>query len=150
MKEKIQKYFFAFWVIGFGVLILITFFSSKNNSAYEVTNILIREPYLCKKTNTGYLKVAYFKSDDDMFICGNVTSENADFNERIAQYIFIVNDENDTQNTFSDRTADYYSLIWFSSDDYAIPVKHYLPLGKYAIKLVHGRNVICIINFEVK
>jgi hypothetical protein len=150
MKEKIEKYFLTFWVVCVGVLLLITLLSSRSDSAYEVTSIIMKEPYPCIKTGLGYIKVEYFNSNDEMFICGNITSNSTEFRERIAQYIFIIANDEVKPTKYPSGNADYSSLTWFSSDDYAIHIIHYLPPGKYVIKLVHGRNVICLLDFKVQ
>jgi hypothetical protein len=138
--------FYIFFGVFLSLFLLVMIFREK----YEEFHLLINHPYLCIKNDLGYEEATFFDQNEDKYICGRIVSTTDEYKVRIRQYFYIRDPNSDEFRSLSEKDADYYELIWFTSADSAIPLHKNLPVGFYTIEMDQGRDVICKIDFEVR
>jgi hypothetical protein len=143
-RERIAVIVFVVWILLF---ILLDFIPGSNK--VEVPYVRMDKPYLCTKKGISYEEAKFFINSNEMFICGTIISNNPEFKVRISQFIYVVPTSGESVSGLFEE-ADFYKLIWFSSNDAVIPLDFSLSPGFYTARFTQGRHSFCELNFEVK
>jgi hypothetical protein len=142
MKNAIRKVVRLFVILTSLVwgLVFIVFLTKE---PIERITVQIIDPYLCKKTNEGFIKVDKFRfQKDNILICGKFVVSKPNSQQQIQ--IFIVDN-----NFISYKDYYYYDQLWVNSNVDFIEVNSYLLPGKFKVNILDGKQLLSEIPIEI-
>lgn len=128
--------------LGFGILLcLLTMFLTKKSS-YIQTVVSIYEVYPCVKQADAWIEVDTFKVDDQITVCGRITSSDPSGKARVEIRVY-------QKELTSQRNAIYYEIVNVENGNATIPIDIDLDPDIYIVDVSDGIDKHELVSFKV-
>ncbi len=141
MKSIARKaiLYFVLLIVGIWIVGIIVFTMAE---PVELTTLQLKEPYLCKKSMDGFIKVEGYHQKEDMLICGEFETSKPNIQKQINIFILEKNFKSYSEYYF-------YDLVWVDNDTEFLVISADLAPGEYLLELSIGRRILCKIPFVI-
>ena len=137
MNSKNFGYIGLVVVVVLGILIMWL----DSTFSHEPPTIQLESTFLCEKSgNNKWMQINEFTVGEDIYVCGQATSNAQDFQIQIRVY--------EGERGALERPI-YYNNIDVSNGDLYIPLRIYLDPGNYTVEVSNGRDILSTLQIRV-